>query len=123
MHELVTSPEVIAELSDPAYPQSSAALDWIKDVALLAITDQVIGLAAVLVRERVMPSPVAGDAIHVAASCVHRVQYLLSWNVRHLANPKKQVHLRTICLRAAYEPPQIVTPDLLWEPTSESGAT
>ena len=39
----------------------------------------------------------------------------LTWNVRHLANPNKLEDLRTICLRVGMLPPQILTPDLLWE--------
>jgi len=53
--------------------------------------------------------------MHVAAACVHRIDYLLSWNVRHLANPNKLTHLQAICVRTGYMPPRIVTPDLLWE--------
>ena len=40
---------------------------------------------------------------------------MLTWNVWHLANRNKLEHLRTICRRAGCIPPQIVTPDLLWE--------
>ena len=63
-----------------------------------------------------MPGPaVSGDAIHVAAATVHRVDYLLTWNARHMANPNKRAHFATICLRLGLVPPQIVTPDLLQE--------
>lgn len=55
-----------------------------------------------------------GDALHVAAATVHRVEYMLSWNVRHLANLNKVKHLAEVCRRAGYVPPIIVTPDLLW---------
>ena len=41
-----------------------------------------------------MPGPPVGDAIHVAVACIHSIDYLLSWNVRHLANPNKLLHLR-----------------------------
>lgn len=40
---------------------------------------------------------------------------MLTWNVRHLANPNKLKHLREICRRVGLIPPKIVTPDLLWE--------
>lgn len=69
-----------------------------------------------------MPAPVAGDAVHVAVACVHGLEYILSWNVRHLANPNKVAHLRAVCTRAGYAPPAIVTPDLLWE-TADEGDT
>ena len=62
-----------------------------------------------------MPGPVAGDAIHVAAAAVHGVEYMLSWNVRHLATPNKIEHLGRVCARAGLLAPRILTPDLLWE--------
>ena len=65
-----------------------------------------------------MPGPVFGDAVHVAVCCVQQVHYLLSWNVRHLANPNKLAHLQTICVRTGHTPPWIITPDLLWEGTT-----
>lgn len=66
-----------------------------------------------------MPSPVAGDALHIPVATVHGVELVLSWNVRHLANPNKLAHLRTVCGRAGLVAPQIVTPDLLWETDDE----
>lgn len=96
-------------------------MDWVAEVPLIDIDEEVRGLASIFVAERVMPAPIAGDAIHVAAACVHEIEYVLSWNVRHLANPNKAEHLRVVCVRAGYLPPRIVTPDLLWEPPDESG--
>lgn len=119
VHKLHISAEVINELSSPSYPVSADALRWIEDVPLLEINDEVVGFAEILVQHQVMPSPVAGDALHVAVACVHDLDYILSWNVRHLANPNKLTHLRTICVRAGYLPPRIVTPDLLWEDNDE----
>jgi hypothetical protein len=116
-HELFISAEVIAELSHPDFASGIEALEQIRDVPLLDIDAEVRGFAQILVRERVMPAPIAGDAIHVAVACVHAADYVLSWNVRHLANPNKITHLRTICVRAGYLPPRIVTPELLWETT------
>ena len=56
---------------------------------VLALDDDIRGLARIFVREKVMPGPLAGDAIHLAPACLHEVEYLLSWNVRHLANPNQ----------------------------------
>ena len=62
-----------------------------------------------------MPQSVAGDAIHVAVATVYGMDYMLTWNVRHLANVNKTEHLTVICRRVGYVPPRILTPDLLWE--------
>jgi predicted nucleic acid-binding protein len=114
------SAEVIAELRRPQYPHSSDALKIIRDVPLLPATDEALGLARLLIREKVMPGPLTGDAIHVAIAAVHGMEYILTWNVRHLANPNKVAHLGAICLRVGIMPPQIVTPDLLWEKDDEA---
>ncbi|HRQ73867.1 MAG TPA: hypothetical protein PLU35_12650 [Phycisphaerales bacterium] len=117
-HLLFISAEVLRELTTPGFRHGDAALRLIEGVASLAFDEDVLGLASLLVAERVMPGPAAGgDAMHVAVATAHRVEYLLSWNVRHLANPNKLVHLRRVCLRAGLVPPQIITPDLLWEST------
>jgi hypothetical protein len=115
-HEVFISPEVIRELSSPAFPNRDKALDMIGGLPVLDFTMEVVDLAEVLVRERVMPSPaVEGDALHLAVAIVHHMEYLLTWNVRHLANPNKRTHLAVLCMRLGFVPPMLVTPDLLQE--------
>ena len=118
-HDLLVSDEVVAELSHPAHPHRAAALAFVDGLPILPVSPEAAGLAAVLIHERVMPGPLAGDALHVATATVHRVEFVLSWNVRHLANPNKTRHLAVICPRLGFAPPQIVTPDLLWETDDE----
>jgi hypothetical protein len=114
-HELFLSQEVIRELSDPSFLQRDEALSLISVLPLLDINAEVKGVAEIFVGEYLMPAPAVGDAIHGAACAIYGVQYLLSWNVRHLANPNKTKHLQAICRRLGLVPPQIITPDLLWE--------
>lgn len=114
-HELFAAEEVLAELSHPDFRHRADAMALIRGIPLLPMNDDVRGLAKILVREKVMPAPVAGDAVHVAVATVHRMEYMLTWNVRHLANMNKLEHLWIICRRVGYVPPQIVTPDLLWD--------
>lgn len=118
--ELFISPEVVQELSAPEFPQSAAALAMLRGMSVLELTKDVVDLAHIFVNERVMPGPaVAGDALHVAAATLHRMDYLLTWNVRHLANPNKRTHLAIICMRLNLVAPQLVTPDLLQENDNE----
>ena len=62
-----------------------------------------------------MPGPAVGDAVHVAVATRHGVDFMLSWNVKHLANANKAQHLRSVRLRLGLVPPLIVTPDYLGE--------
>ncbi|HXE51602.1 MAG TPA: hypothetical protein VN541_01230 [Tepidisphaeraceae bacterium] len=114
--DLCISPEVVRELSSSAFPTEvrEPALSMLEGLEVLESTSDVLGVAELLVQERVMPSPsVEGDALHVAFSIVHQVEFLLTWNQKHLANPRKRTHLMVICARLNLPTPQIVTPDLL----------
>lgn len=116
-HELFVSPEVVRELSAKTFPQREQALAMLRGLSVLKQTPEVEALAALLVSERVMPGPAtAGDAMHVAFAVVHMMDYILTWNVQHLANPNKRTHFAVICLRLGITPPDLVTPDLLQEP-------
>ncbi len=118
-HEVFVSEEVIAELSHPDFTRSEQALELSRGAPILPMTQEVRGLARVLVREKVMPGPLAGDALHVSLATCHAMDYLLTWNVRHLANPNKIEHLQKICVRVGFVPPRIITPELLWESDDE----
>lgn len=115
-HELFISGEVVTELSAPEFPQSEKGLAMLTGLNLLPLSAEVMGLAEILVREKLMPNPaVSGDAIHVAAATLYQMDYLVTWNIRHLANPNKREHMAAVCLRLGLIPPQIVTPDMLQE--------
>jgi hypothetical protein len=86
-HDLFISPEVVRELSAETIPGREHALAMLKGLAVLKFTPEVVDLAELLVREKVMPGPaVEGDALHLAVAIIHQVEYLLTWNVKHLAN-------------------------------------
>lgn len=62
-----------------------------------------------------MPGPTReGDAIRIAAALVHRIDYLVTWNQQHLANPNKRTHLQVVCARLGYLLPEITTPDMMF---------
>jgi predicted nucleic acid-binding protein len=121
-HELCISAEVIRELSDDSFQNRDEALALTVECLRLPITEDVRGLAMILIREKAMPGPAEeGDALHLAASVVHRCEYLVTWNVKHLANPRKVMHLRTLCRRAGYAVPDLVTPEYLWSMDEDEG--
>src|SRR5689334_21962250 len=107
-HHLYLSAEVLAELSDPSFRNRDEALELATELELLTLNEDVLGLAKILVREKVMPGPEdGGDAIHVAAATVFGIDFLVTWNQLHLANRNKVPHLREVCRRVGYVPPDI----------------
>ncbi len=67
--------------------------------------------------DRALPPP--GDtftaASHVALSAVHGVDYLVTWNCRHIANAVLMHRLPAICQRLELTVPVICTPAELME--------
>jgi len=114
-YDCFVSQEVIDELSAADFAPRAEALDLIVDMPLLEVTEEVKAISEVYVREKLMPGPVGrGDSLHMALACYHEVDFLLTWNIRHLANPNKQEHLAVVNRRLALLTPAIVTPEVLW---------
>lgn len=115
-YDCFVSQEVIDELSAGDFAGCEEAIDLIADLPLLAISDDVRSVCDVYVREKLMPGPAGhGDSLHLALASYHEVDFLLTWNIRHLANPNKHEHLVVVNRRLALLTPIIVTPEMLWE--------
>jgi len=69
-----------------------------------------------------MPVRAVNDGFHLAVAGVHGMDYLLTWNFRHLANAELMVAYREIFFLRGYEAPIICTPEeLMGEADEEQG--
>lgn len=84
-----------------------AALNFVRDVEVLQLTDDISEFARLLVKKKVMPAPDVGDALHVAIATLSGIDYMLSWNVRHLANINKVAHLTKVCHEQGWVAPKM----------------
>jgi hypothetical protein len=62
-----------------------------------------------------MPTKARLDAVHVAIAAVNGMDYLLTWNLRHLANAAIRGKIEEACRRTGIQPPSICTPEELME--------
>ncbi len=107
---LVSSPAVVAELRRGSGETRDQRIALLKDVPLLGITGEVEDLAQIYIDKLVMPDDPAGDALHLALASFHRVDVLLTWNCRHLANPNKMDHIRMVNYELGLPMPLLTTP-------------
>ena len=112
--ELSISAFVIGELSRGDYPGKAEALRLIDALPLLEVVPQVEEIAGVYIDRRLMPQDDLGDAYHLAIVSYYAVDFLLTWNCRHLANASKNQHLRVVNTELGLYVPIITTPDLLF---------
>lgn len=82
-------------------------------IPLLAITDEVVALSAALIDAKALPQKAMGDSLHIALSAVHGVDYLLTWNYRHIDNAETKPMVRAVCSANGYVCSEICTPQEL----------
>jgi predicted nucleic acid-binding protein len=107
---IYTSELVLTEVSAGNLEAAKRRIQIIKDINRLIIDDEVKNLAAQLVHEKAVPSSANADAIHIAVAAVHRIDYLLTWNFRHIDNAAKKPAMRIVCSTLGYRCPEICTP-------------
>lgn len=66
-------------------------------------------LAEQLLVRGAMPVKARFDALHVAVCACAGVEFLASWNFKHLANAQRALLVEKVCLDAGFEPPRITT--------------
>ena len=55
------------------------------------------------------------DAAHIAIAAVHGMDYLLTWNCRHIANAVTRKRIDQLLRGAGYEAPVLCTPEELFK--------
>ena len=63
----------------------------------------------------VVPAKARADAAHIAIAAVHGMDYLLTWNCRHIANAVTRKRIDQLLRGAGYEAPVLCTPEELLE--------
>jgi len=109
-YDLFTSELVLAEASAGDAVAAEGRLRALSAILELAVDDEVKQLATRLTVDGGVPATAQVDALHIAVAAVHRMDYLLTWNCRHIDNPATKPIIRSICAAAGYTCPEICTP-------------
>jgi predicted nucleic acid-binding protein len=114
--DLFVSQLVVQECSAGDEQAAQERLDAIEGFTLLPTTVDAEHLAAALIGGNAVPETHPEDALHVALAAVHGIEYLVTWNFRHIANASVRAAIERICRDAGHEPPIICTLEELMEP-------
>src|SRR5262249_28993494 len=104
---------VIDEISvgDPEEVQKRLAI--VGGLPALEITEAAESLTQAIMAAGILPPHAARDAAHVSVAAVHAIDYLLTWNCKHLANAQIARRIALVCEKLGYEMPIICTPEEL----------
>ncbi|HJU55434.1 MAG TPA: type II toxin-antitoxin system VapC family toxin [Pyrinomonadaceae bacterium] len=111
--ELYASQLVIQESSAGDEQMAQLRLAALDETLLLDVNQDAVKLARSLIQKGPIPEKAAVDALHIAIAAVHGMDYLLTWNCRHIANAEMQTAVAAISRANGYEPPVICTPEEL----------
>ena len=100
-----------ASVGDPAEVQRRLAI--VGGLPTLAITDEANALTQEIMAAGILPPQVLRDAAHVAVAAVHAIDFLLTWNCKHLANAQIARRIAVVCEKLGRKMPIICTPEEL----------
>ena len=87
----------------------------VADLTLLPTTHEAEDLADALISHHAVPETEPEDALHIAIAAVNGIEYLVTWNFRHIANAVVRTRIESVCRKLGYAPPVICTPEELME--------
>jgi predicted nucleic acid-binding protein len=82
----------------------------LQNIPILELTSEVLKLADTLMIQKVLSPKEKQDSVHVAVATVYELNYLLTWNCRHIANAEIQKRMAQASHQLGYELPRICTP-------------
>lgn len=78
---------------------------------ILESTAEIDEVSQQFVEEGVIPTKYLDDAIHIANAVLNDMDYIVSWNFKHLVKPKTKKAVRAFSIKEGYKEIEIVTPE------------
>ncbi len=113
--DVYVSQLVEQEISSGDADAVSKRKQTVTDCSFLDITPEAVKLAEQLIEQNTIPRQAAEDALHIAVATVSGMDYLLTWNFKHIANAAIRANVEFVCRLNGYEPPVICSPMELME--------
>jgi predicted nucleic acid-binding protein len=113
--DVFASPLVVEEAGRGDARARTRRQRLLRDLSLLEITEDTRAVARRLLTRGPLPTQAEGDALHIGIAAVHGMEYLVTWNCRHIANAWMRPQIEEIIRELGYEPPVLCTPEELSE--------
>lgn len=110
-YQLVISQFVIDEASAGHPILAAERLSALTGVPLLPLDSEIAEIADEIMARAILPPKARTDALHIAAVAHHRVQYLLTWNCRDIANGRILPRIHAVLADMGIPIPIICTPE------------
>ena len=85
----------------------------LQGIRLLTVDQNARDLARKFLERNLIPAKAVEDAFHVAIATTQGMDFLLTWNCRHIANAEVMDRLEAVCLEVGFQMPTLCTPEQL----------
>ncbi len=114
-YSLYASELVRQEVAAGDAEAATRRLEIVDALPSIRIDKTAVELAKQLVAEGPIPEPASADALHIALAASNGIDFLLTWNFRHLANATLRSRIESAVERSGFACPVICTPEQLLE--------
>lgn len=111
--ELVISQVVLDEAQGGDPTAARSRLEILSSLPRLVVTESATALARAILAEGLLPQKAFPDALHIAIATAHQVEYLLTWNCKHIANAEVLPRIAALAEARDLALPIICTPEEL----------
>ncbi len=108
--ELFISETVLLEVSRGNAEFAAARLAAIRGIPVLRDSSAAAALTKRLLADAIIPPVAADDAAHLGLAAANGMDYLLTWNCRHLNNPALRRRIEQACAACELTCPVICSP-------------
>jgi hypothetical protein len=111
--DCVISQIVLDEIAAGDPEHAAKRLERANTLGALAVNPKCQTLAQAYLNRGYIPKSEIRDALHIAVAVIWKVDYLLTWNCKHIANAHSLRQLRKFSESQGHEFPQVCTPEEL----------
>jgi hypothetical protein len=114
-HKVFSAEIVFEELTEAPEGKRDKLLRAMSDLepVILPMTAEAAGLCQLYLDQGILPPRYYNDAIQIALCACHEMDFLVTWNMRHMANIYRQEKINRANLEFGVGPIKIVTPEHL----------
>jgi predicted nucleic acid-binding protein len=98
---------VLDEASKGNRKLANKRLELIENFPILDVNNKVEHLANLLITQKKVPENSVEDAFHIAIAAVHGMDYLLTWNFKHINNIEMKTKIYRTIARSGLKSPII----------------
>jgi predicted nucleic acid-binding protein len=104
---------VVEESSKGSREQSDARLFALKNFHILERNKEILELTKTLLHKKAIPEKCPEDAAHIAIASFYNMDYIVTWNFKHINNPFMKKKIRKIIEESGYICPVLCSPEEL----------